>query len=39
MYTRILVERFHRVTKGVVDDEQGSFRSVMKCVNQIFTLN
>ena len=40
MYTRILVERVRRVTKGLIgDNEQVGFRSERECMDQIFTLN
>ena len=35
---RVLVNRFHRVTGSLIDDEQGAFRVGRVCVNQIFTL-
>ena len=31
-------DRVHRVTGGLIDDEQGGFRMGKRCVNQIFTL-
>ena len=34
----ILVDRIRRVTGGLIDDEQGSFRGGRGCVDQIFTL-
>ena len=38
IYAGILVDRVHRVTEGLIEDEQGSFRSGMVCVDQILTL-
>ena len=35
-YAGILVDRVHKVTEGLIDDEQGGFRA--GCVDQIFTL-
>ena len=32
------LSRVHRVTGGLIDDEQGSFREGRGCVDQIFTL-
>ena len=37
-YAGILVDRVRRVTGGLIDDEQGSFRAGKGCVYQIFTL-
>ena len=37
-YAGILVDSVHRVTGGLVDDEQGCFRTERGCVDQIFTL-
>ena len=34
----MLVERFHKVTEGLIDDEQGVFRGRRGFVDQIFTL-
>ena len=34
----ILVERVRRVTGGLIEDEQRSFRAGKGCVDQIFTL-
>ena len=34
----IVVDRVRKVTKGLIDDEQGDFRAGMGCVDQIFTL-
>ena len=38
IYVGILVGRVYRVTKGLIDDEQGCFRSWRGYVDQIFTL-
>ena len=38
IYAGILVNRVHRVTGGLIDDEQGGFRAEKGCVDQIFTL-
>ena len=38
IYAGILVNRVHRVTWGLNDDDQGGFRVVMGCVDQTFTL-
>ena len=38
IYLGILINRFHRVTGGLIDDDQGSFRAGRGCVDQIFTL-
>ena len=38
IYVGILVDRVHRVTGGLIDDEQGGFRAGRGCVNEIFTL-
>ena len=38
IYVGILVDRAHRVTGGLIDDEQGAFRAGMGCADQIFTL-
>ena len=38
IHARILVARLHKVIKGLIDDEQGSFRVRMGCIDQIFTL-
>ena len=35
MYAGIL-DRFYRKTKELTEDEQGAFRSVWECVDQIF---
>ena len=39
IYVGILLDRVHRVTGGLIDDEPGGFNSGMGCVDQIFTLN
>ena len=38
IYAGILVGRVHRVTGGLIDDEQRGFRVWKECVDQIFTL-
>ena len=38
IYAGILVDRVHRVTWGLIDDEQVGFREGRGCVDQIFTL-
>ena len=38
IYEGILVNRVHKVTEGLIDDEQGGFRAWNGCVDQIFTL-
>ena len=38
IYVGILVYRVHRVTGGLIDDEQGDFRVGRGCIDQIFTL-
>ena len=38
IYAGILVDRVHRVTWGMIDDEQGGFRTGRGFVDQIFTL-
>ena len=38
IYARVLVDRVRRVTWGLIDDEQVSFRAGRGCVYQIFTL-
>ena len=38
IYVGILVDRVHRLTGSLFDDEQGCFRAGRGCVNQIFTL-
>ena len=35
---RILVDRVRRVTRGLIDNEQGGIRAGRGCVDQIFTL-
>ena len=32
------LSRVHRVTGGLIDDEQGEFRAGRECIDQIFTL-
>ena len=39
IYVGILIDRVHRVTVGLTDDEQGGFRAERGYVDQIFTLN
>ena len=38
IYAGILVDRVCRVTRGLIDDEQGSFRAGRGCLDQIFIL-
>ena len=38
IYTGILVDRVSRVTKGLIDDEEGGYRSERGCVDLIFAL-
>ena len=38
IYAGILVDRVHRVTVGLIDDEQNGFKAGMGSVDQIFTL-
>ena len=38
IYVGILVDRVHRVTGSLIDDEQGVFRMGRGCFDQIFTL-
>ena len=38
IYTGILLDRVHKVTKDLIDDEQGGFKVGRGCVDQIFTL-
>ena len=38
IYARILLDRVRRVTGGLIDDEQGGFRSGRGLVDQIFPL-
>ena len=38
IYAGTLVDRVHRVTGGLIDDEQGGFRTGRGCVGQICTL-
>ena len=38
IYAGILVYRVHKVTEGLIDEEQGGFREGLRRVDQIFTL-
>ena len=38
IYAGILVDRIHRVTGSLIDDEQGGFKVGKGFVDQIFTL-
>ena len=38
IYAEILMNRVHRRTEGLSDDEQGGFKSGRMCLDQIFTL-
>ena len=38
IYAWILVSRVRRVTTGLIEDKQWSFRAGKGCVDQIFTL-
>ena len=38
MYVGMLVDRLRRVTEGLVEDEQGGFRSGRRYIEKIFTL-
>ena len=38
VYAGILVGRVHRMTGGLIDDDQEGFRMGKGCVDQIFTL-
>ena len=38
IYAGTLVDKVHRVTGGLIDDEQGGIRAGRGCVDQIFTL-
>ena len=38
IYKGLLVNRVHKVTRGLSDDEQGGLRAGRGCVDQIFTL-
>ena len=38
IYAGILVDLIRKVTEGLIDDEQGGFRTGKQCVYQIFTL-
>ena len=37
IYDGILVDRFHRMTGALTDDEQWGFRAGRGCIDQIFT--
>ena len=37
IYSGILVDRVHKVTEGLIDDEQEMFRTGRGCVDQILT--
>ena len=40
IYARVLEDKVHKVTEGLIDDDQGSFRAGWGCgyVDQIFTI-
>ena len=38
IYAGILVDRVHRVTGGLIDEEQETFKEGRGCIDQIFTL-
>ena len=38
IYVGILVDRVHKMTEGLIDDEQGVVRAGRGCVGQNFTL-
>ena len=38
IYNGVLVDRFRRVTGGLIDDEQWGFRTGWGCVDYFFTL-
>ena len=38
IYAKILVDRVRRVTRCLIDEEQGGFIAGRGCVDQIFTL-
>ena len=38
IYAGILVDRVHKMTEGLIDDDQGGFRVGWGCVDLIFTL-
>ena len=38
IYAGILINRVHRVTGGLIDEEQGGCREGRGCVDHIFTL-
>ena len=37
IYVGILIDKVHRLTEGLIDDEQGGFRVGRGCVGRIFT--
>ena len=37
IFAGIIVDRVHKVTEGLIDDEQGGFGAGRGCVHQIFT--
>ena len=37
-YAGILIDRVRKVTEGLVNDEQGGFRTGKRCEDQIFIL-
>ena len=37
IYAGILIDKVHRVTGVLIEDEQGGFREGRGCVDQIFT--
>ena len=39
IYAGILVDRVHKVTEALIDDEQGGFRAGRGFEDQIFNLN
>ena len=38
IYAGIVIDRFLKVTGGLIDGKQGVFRAGMECVDQVFTL-
>ena len=38
IYTGILEDRVRRVTRGLIDDEQGGLRARRGCIDQILTV-
>ena len=38
IYAGILVDRVRRVTEGLINDEQGTFKVGRVCIDQIYTL-